>query len=221
MSARQEFGLPEEAYIHPRDGTLPPVTMATATAGILDIYFKDAINDMVPATDFLQEHTVAYLNGAERGLARYAGQFARHRNLSVETLDRMFDKTSGNRSHDPDDHEAFDFSVVVFGIMPEVAEYKHLPKGFSRRGIIAPPFTADEHLERIQEMRDEVAKILVGQTTPRTIVPLNHPLWRTCLFFDVARQLPEMYRQNPRLIVDRSKEAFENLLGDIVVDIKG
>ncbi len=217
MSSPQEREVPRER-IRLRNHFLSPVAMAKGTADILDIYFKDLLEDPQPGKDFLEENTIAYLNGAERGLSRYVGKVGAHRNVSIEDMDRMFDLTSGDHRYDPDDYESFDFSVVVFGMLPEVAKYKYLPMGFSRRGMVEPPFTTTEYLQRIKEMRREVARILVGQTIPRAIFPFNKPLWRTKLFFDAARQLPDMHKQNPAMLVDKSREVFERLLGDIAVD---
>lgn len=218
MNSPQERGISQEQHIGRKDDLLSPVAIATGTAGILEIYFKDIIDDLQPARYFLERHTIGFLNRAERGFGRQVGQIAKRRNVSMEDMNVMFDLTYGNHKHDPDDHESFAFSAVVFSIMPEVAEFRYLPTGFSRRGTLAPPFTIAEFLERVQEMRREVAEILIGQTTPRVIPFFHHPLLRTTLFFEVARQLPDMYKEHPTLVMDKTRQTFEALLGDIVVD---
>lgn len=219
MGQLQEGGVDRDRVLRPSSG-ISPVGICRGTVQIMDLYRRDLLgNDDGHAKDFLLGPTTSYLWEAEQGLLKNIGRFGRRRSISMEYLNKLLDAfPHHNPEPNQEETEAFDFGMVVFSVMPAMAHFPYLPRGFSRRGALAPPFTSIECLGRFREMRSEVLKIVSGQTTPRTLPSINHPLFRTKTFFEVASSLPDMYKDNPRVITDRSKEMFERLLGDVVID---
>lgn len=75
-----------------------------------------------------------------------------------------------------------------------------------------------EFLERLQELGGEVTRIVSGQTTPRTPKEAWDGLWRTYLFFEVAKDLPVHFSESPREIEERARNTIEDLLDGIHIN---
>ncbi|KKQ96549.1 MAG: hypothetical protein A3C27_01800 [Candidatus Levybacteria bacterium RIFCSPHIGHO2_02_FULL_39_36] len=158
------------------------------TAMGMKLYFNGELRDPRPLRDLLASDTLDYLWEAKRGLAR------RLRLNEVELLPYQLEEACSilEYSLNPgQENVAFNLTLVAFALMPELMIHPRLPQGFSRRGMFAPPRTYQEFYSRIDELREEVQKIVAGQITPSDIrTDIKPSLWRTYAFFLTGYALP-------------------------------
>lgn len=197
-----------------------PLSVAQETALVLEIFFNEALNNTKPGMEYLAGSTLEYLYGAKKGFLRNFPEIDRTEKITPQDRERLLTLARPFLDYpDPEEDEAFRHSLVIFSVLPAMATSPYLPNGFSRRGLLAPPFTTTEYLTRLDELGEEVKKIIGGQTHPRTIIETSAPLIRTYSFFRVASNLPLHVELTPKEIEQRTKETVEKLLGDIQIDL--
>ncbi len=161
------------------------------TAIFMDLYFRGEIEDPSLGRKFLAKETVGFVISAEKGFVADPNKVDRMNLASDEDRIKMLNSAlTFVRKADSDDDTAFGYSLVVFYTMPYFARYHSLPDGFSKRGVLAPPETTGEFLDRLHELQDETTKIVNGETQPTKVLHRDPSLWRTGMFFQVAATLP-------------------------------
>lgn len=215
--AMQEGGF--QKFIEYRDSNQTPFLVADETFTNLIWYFSHAPGKNV-ARDFFAESTLPFIFGARKGFLRHYREIDRA-NVITPQDDKWLSELAKPHILNPDieEDERFRYSLVVFSILPAMARSRHLPSGFSRRGLLEPPFTTREFHERLRELGQEFTGIIRGTTKPETPIETRASLWRTFLFFQVAHELPIHIQENPREVAQKTRDTFEHLLGDMSLDL--
>ncbi len=202
-----------------RDFSFAPPVVAQATHQNFELYFGNVLPNMGPVREYFAGHTLSFVHAAEKGFLRDFRKIGKEF-VSGEDLQRLLTSAKPYTNNpDLEDTEAFGYSLVVFSVLPDLAHSQYIPTGFSRQGLLEPPFTTMEFLARLRELRGEVTRIINGQTPPGTSAEARDELWRTYLFFDVAKDLPLHYLESPREIEERARNTFEHLLDNIPINL--
>lgn len=204
MTKDREIDLytPEKFQTYPSYTNYPhtPFDTVRQTAELLGLY----LSGWIPKPHLIREALAGspwdYIWQAEQGFHAVAHTLNRPDNITGRHLEEIL-ATSRSRLQEPtvEQIEAFGLAVVLFGAMKVDS---------ATQGIFWPPETTLEHLLRIREMRDELQRVIAGETEPGTPVEARPPLWRTRLFFDAGANLP---LRNERKMVD----PLEKLLADV------
>lgn len=220
--ARQEIVLPDRFQPFPghREQSKVPAVVADSTSHVLQMYFKEELIDATVARNYLASDTTDFIYGAQKGFFRDLNRITRGRNMTREDMDRIMGLAKPHfKTHDPEDSEAFGFSIVVFAALPYFAKHELLPQGFSKRGVLAPPATTMEFNARLSELKDEIGKIVSGETVPTTHIEKRNSLWRTYAFFSVGRDLPLHVEKSEGEIEEAARKTFEDLLEDVNINL--
>lgn len=191
-----------------------PQRVVTQTDAVLRLYATGAIRNPQLAGDYLRDYTMPFLETARRGVGRVFGP---ERRLVID------------RQH-VEMNEAADFTQVVFSWMPELMESQFLPMGFSRRGVLRAPGTAEEFEQRIREIQRELGFIVSGLREPHQLLEANQQALRANAFFRVGATIPlkfpddgkaeaEYKEELRRKALEREQDQFNRLLGDISIDL--
>ncbi len=219
--AHQEIVLPDRFQPHPRykeQSKAPPVVVDN-TSYVLQMFFNEGLPDARAAQNYLASDTIDFIYGAQKGFFRDFNRITRGRNMTHKDMDRIMGLAGPHfRTHDPEDSEAFGFSIVIFAALPYFAKHELLPQGFSKDGVLAPPSTTMEFNIRLNELKDEIGKIVSGETVPTTHIEERNSLWRTYAFFNVGRDLPLHVERSEGEIEEAARETFGNLLGDVNIN---
>lgn len=192
-----------------------PALVARSTAYLMDLYFMGFLQGerRQTALGFFATQTLDGLYGAERGFYRNLHKIDRVGLIDPIDLER-FQLLARQDMRQPAiaEDEAFGFMLVTFSVLPELATSRFLPKGFSRRTLLAPPFTTREFFLRVKELRQEVSRIVAGQVTPKTLIEGSNPLWRTYLFFQVGGDIPMHIQQDRNLVEEATEKVARRIL---------
>lgn len=174
---------------------LSPVEVVRETATCLDLLNLD-IADKQPALSYLRQYTGEFLDGVLLGYK-----------LS----------NSGGATTYEDTHavEAFNFALVTFSYMPEIARNPMFEGGFSRRGTMAPPETSYEFQKRIEELR-EVHKEVVRGGGIQFIMPET---LRYYWFYKTGSEIPLKFDTTKSDIQAEIAEKWSKMLDGVDVDI--
>lgn len=222
MASRQEIVLPDRFQPYPgyREKSKAPAVVVDSTLNVLQMYFNEELIDMTVARNYLASDTTDFIYGAQKGFFRDFNRITRGRNITREDMSRIFGLARPHfTTPDPEDSEAFGFSIVIFAALPYFAKHKLLPQGFSKDGVLTPPSTTMEFNTRLNELKDEIGKIVSGETAPTTHIEERNSLWRTYAFFNVGRDLPLHVEKSEGEIEEAARTTFENLLGDVSVNL--
>lgn len=180
-----EFSPNEDRSFQPsieyEDPSRTHVTIARVTTGLLDHFSEGRIEPW--GINILKKDTLSLVRAAEKG---FLGNIQMVRDIEridsehLNTLLGMNKKYSEEPTPD-EDTEAFLRFYLAFGMMPELAQHAFLPKGFSRRGNLEPPFTTEEIHGRIREVGSTINQIANrGISAPEDIMgelPLLRTYW--------------------------------------------
>lgn len=203
-----------------KDPSLAPMQVASSTARLMDLYFTPLLTDRVPAKEYFANATLDFVWKAEKGFYRNLDKIDRTGKISAIDRERLMMLASQQgEGVDIEEDEAFGFSLVTFVHMPHMASHRFLPKGFSQRGIMAPPFTTREFFLRLRELRRVVTGIASGQTTPSTPLEVDKGLWRTYWFFQVAKDIPMHVKEEPQHTQEEAEKFLANLLKDVDISL--
>lgn len=168
-----------QSSIEYEDPSRTPVAIAKATAGLLDHFSEGEIEPW--GIDMLKRDTLSLVRAAEKGFLGNMQMVRSIEKINPEHLSALIDMNNKN-SEEPtpdEDTEAFLRFYLAFGMMPDLAQHAFLPKGFSRRGNLAPPFTIEEVHGRIREVGSTIHRIANrGAGAPQDIIG-EPPLLRT------------------------------------------
>lgn len=193
-----------------------PFVVIPTAASALELYLKLGLRG---ATDYLAGPPYTLVEDAKRGLARTIQGFSAERDVNPLEIDRITRSIRGGTDTEKE-LEAFNFSLVIFATMPQYAQDPHFPLGFSRRGILAPPFSAVEYLQRLTELQSFMKKVITGEIEPYTDPGYNPFLQRSTKFFEVGKSLQlHVTSDVAKEREEKARELLENLLGDTTVDI--
>ncbi|HRN96086.1 MAG TPA: hypothetical protein PLD54_01430 [Candidatus Levybacteria bacterium] len=186
------------------------ISMATSTA--LEFYFSNKVPDKKPVQDFLEDVTLPFLRTAQIGVLSYPHTIDKLGLITPndrELLNRR-QKAMKINTDDRSTHQAFDYTRIAFSALPELTTDPFVPKGFSRRGILAPPLTVRDFIWRVDELGSQISQIKDGAIKPSEIEIPNVALWRTQAFFKVGNELPLHFA---------SRNEFNQMLKDIPIDL--
>ena len=189
-------------------GDHSPFIIAGHTGTLLELYNHRVISGSQEY--YLQQDTLPYLRTAEQGLAVTVGRAMLQ---PEQTLTFFHGTTIDMEDWERQSMEAFGYTLVVFGALPEYARSEMFPQGFSRHGILRAPTTPLEFLLRIKEMQREIEIVSHGQKTHEL------PYARTYKFFQVARELPLEMPEGAKEQEERARHEFNKLLDNIRVDL--
>ncbi|MBI2268380.1 MAG: hypothetical protein HYU80_02935 [Candidatus Blackburnbacteria bacterium] len=211
-----ERGEPSSDIVITRDNPTP-VVVARNTAFLMDLCLIDWLPDKQPALGYLAGETLDYLLDAENGFLKNLNKIDRTGKIDAFDYQRFMEiaQRSGKPSPRETD-EAFGFALVTFSVLPDMATSRFLPKGFSRRAALAPPFTTREFFLRIRELRSIVMQFIAGKFGSHTVIETHPPLLRTYQFFQVAKDIPLHVQEQPGLIAQRTDDIAKRLLSDIL-----
>lgn len=201
--------------------TVPPSQIATQTANSMSLYFTrgEFPYPLDILRSFFSSDTLSFLYSAKKGFLANFYRLDQTHKISMEDMERL---THAAKPHlkkpDSQDREAFGYALVTFAAMPVIGKSEYLPDGFSQRGTMQPPSTVVDFFDRINELQVEIKKIVSGQTLPKTPIESSQSLWRTRVFFDVGKDLPMKFSENPKELEEVTRDAFETLLGDVKID---
>ncbi|GDX62038.1 hypothetical protein LBMAG33_3480 [Candidatus Levyibacteriota bacterium] len=202
------------------DNSRSPFQVVESTAKLLDLYFTPVINlDPSLARNYFANATLGFAWQAEKGFFKNIDKIDRAKKISNEDIERfiLLDKQQGQQEN-VEDNEAFDFTLITFGFMPEMAKHRFLPNGFSKKGMMAPPFTTREYLLRLREIRREVTRIISGETDQKASLDNNPALLRTYWFFQVGKEIPLKIKKDYKNIKNNTEKILNKLLEDIDIN---
>lgn len=199
-----------------KNRAMSPAVVSQETGNILSLYFNnDPRFDPRLGKQYLATDTLNYIWEAEKG---FYTLYDKKSKIGKQELVVFLDESETALAHpDIESNEAFGHSMVVFSVLPEIAQHPSYPKGFSKRNILRPPETTMEFLLRLKELRVEIIKIIGGQTSPQTPMETNNSLLRSYLYFWVARKIPLRCSENKREIEEKARVFINKLLGDIKI----
>lgn len=206
----------EEVVSYP-DFSLSPANVAVNTSRVLDFYFNSGITNLEPVRDYLRDITLPFLRNAQKGLLYNIQAVDKLGLISQHDLKMVMERRQrfGEEELNPLEHEAFDYTLVTFSALPELARHSLVPTGFSTRGLLAPPATVRQFLGRIDEMGGQIAQLAGGVVDSGEIIEKNPALWRTNLFFEVAGELPLFCEDNPKIVEQAARDSFNKLLDGV------
>lgn len=156
-----------------------PNTVVKQTHATLGLYRRQILPDTNHAEEYLRGYTFPFLDNAVKG----AGIIF-ERNKASKTVP------------DKEVTEAADLSNVIFSCMPELAKFRYLPNGFSRRGMLHPPDNKEKFIQRIDEIRYQIAFIVSGLREVSTPLKTSTATFRAMTFFKVGNMLPDHFSKN-------------------------
>lgn len=180
---------PEIVYANPEDS---PPAVARATAVILDRYFA-GLSTPSWETRYLANQSLGLVDSARKG---FLGNMQAIRDLGkVEApiLDALLQNNKPYSEEGPSDEETESFArmYLAFGMLPYVAAHEMLPGGFSKRGVLEPPFTAEELFGRIREVGVNIKWIVGGRISQNQDL-INRPgVLRTYWAFQAMGSMPD------------------------------
>ena len=186
----------EITYSNPE---VAPRAVANTTASIFNLYFHGVLKgeNLEPAQNYLRSVTLKFIDNARAGLAEHPERVDRLGTASLEDLERIVSLDRQPTTPPDETLEALDYSLITMGMIPHMAiwEYKDIEGNnllfeFSKKGMLRPPFTTIDALNRFHELWREIFKITIQETKPNAGFLSNPALSRTRLFFDTARSLP-------------------------------
>ena len=195
-------------------GEISPSEVAVQTATALDLYFSYDIPDKSLTQQFFRDETLPFLRGAQHGFLHNIRKVD-PLGLASENDMEMIKRRRSNKTVRPLEQESFDYTLVILNALPDFAQHSALKKGFSRRGLLSPPETVRQFMQRIDEMGVQMTQIVSGDISPETPIELNPALWRTKLFFEVGSEMPQYYKDNPYIIRQKSRDILHRLLQDL------
>ncbi len=213
---------PQKFQEHPgyRDPSLSPPSVANGTASVIDLYFTDDRPNMDWGKEYLTSYTLEYIFGAEKGFLRNFRQIDRTGKITKRDLEIILEHARPYIDNaDPEETEAFGHSLVIFSVLPAMATSDYLPMGFSRRGLLTPPFTTLEFLERLNELKKVVMSMVAGKVDIARPIITRPPVLRTCLFFAIARDLPLHSELSGKEKEEQVRYTIEHLLENIKLDL--
>lgn len=196
----------EIVYTNPKE---TPVMVANETTKILDSYFDRRI-DPRRDVNFLANQSLSLVYAARKG---FLANMQMIRNLGTVDLNHLDALLQMNRAYsedgpDQEETETFSRMYLAFGIMPDIATDKLLPQGYSRRGILEPPFTLEELYGRIYEVGAFIKGIIGERIKPYTN-GVNHPgVTRGYWAFNAMGNMSE---RNPFVDMSTLNETVESL----------
>lgn len=176
-----------------------PQVVIGQTDSLLRLYKTGAIRQLDPARGYLHDYTSTFLDTAAQGVKRV---FTKN-DVDTQPLDV---------------NEAADVANVVFAWMHYFAISPFLPNGFSRRGMLQAPTTSEQFLQRIAEIKRELALIVTGLRDTDMPLEAKPSALRAHTFFRVGSIIPLKFPDSKEELAGK-KEAFDKLLGDIQVDL--
>jgi len=194
MSVENKFTGDFQKEIIYSDEVLRPKQVVKSSALALRLFFDKKIEDTSVAKYYLSNTTSDFLRLAEIGYLKRLPNVWNLEKIPHENLLTLLKaqvpviSEEGTKEND-EEREAFEFSMVTFTFLHK-ARHAYLPDGFSKRGMLAPPVTSIETLERFGELKEEVAKIAGGEIKQNANMNNNPPLARTYLYFQIADTLP-------------------------------
>lgn len=200
-----------EVNEYPRD-SLAPIDVSTQTSNALDLYFSNHFFDRSPIIQFLNNTTLPFLESAELGFLNNFPQLDKlglisERDRRIIDFRRQFITKPCTEF----DNEAFNYTLVTFSAMPDLARRYYLPNGFSRRGMLQPPQTVKDFLKRIDEMKTEIQPITQSDPSEIRFPEYSISYLRTKLFFEVGGMLPKYNDPSFRFTIPLSTDEFSSL----------
>ena len=169
---------------------------------LLRLYNTRAILKPEIARNYLHDYTLKFLDKAAQG------------------VDRAFSIDESVVDAQPlDVNEAADLTKVVFAWMHYFATSQFLPNGFSRRGMLQAPTTKEQFLQRMAEIKRELAFVVAGLKDINKPLEARPSALRTHNFFRVGAMMPLKFPDSERELREKERNAFNRLLGDIKVDL--
>ncbi len=205
------------------DPALSPANIVHETHEALDKYYDrtSGIIDLGSVRGTLRETTIPFLHRAQIGLLANIHEIDRLGLISPE--DYAFVRKRQERYKDQEvtdlEEESFRFSLVTFSFMPELSDHPLLPMGYSRGGMLKPPETVREFLERIDELGMTTAKIATGVASPEKGIERDMAVWRTYHFFETGSRLPFKFAESPQELMAREKDNLNRLLDGVPIDL--
>jgi len=190
-----EFSPQEDRPFQPQieysDPSKNPVTVAKMTSNILDRFFDGTVDDWL--IKLLSGDTLDLVYSARKGFLSNIESFSRTHMVDLKSFEYFLKKQKTYSSDDPngEEREAFSRVFIAFGVLPEIAHHKLLPKGYARRGNMGPPFTTTELNERINELGLQIRQIVGGNVNPNEDLIGKPPLLRTYWTFHALANMPE------------------------------
>lgn len=213
-----------------KDPWRTPAALIQGTAHAMDLYLKGTLPDRKLLQDILAHDTLDFLHAAKRGFALNYDKIRDPRFIEAQQLQALEAFARPYRENpDVEDTEAFGLTLVTFSLLPALGQHRQYQLGFSRKGVLQPPFTTREFAGRLKEMHAEVVGMVSGTTAPETNTAHRASLLRTVLFFEVGSVIPLRYKENPkeleeqvieetRKAQEQERKSFEDLLGDTIVE---
>ncbi len=127
------------------------------------------------------------------------------------------DEALRSRDFDPEFEEATRHAYVIMAWMHDRTQWKYVPTGFSRRGMLAAPTTQEAFITRIDQMTAQLWAIsqkgsrLEGLTASLSML-------RTLAFFKTASSLEIQLPESERITAQMEREKLESILGDTKVE---
>lgn len=174
-----------------------PLVVARSTYIVLSIFSNEADPDFTLGKYALFTETLPYLEKAKNGCGD---------SFNLNGNDPTIE--------DPLLLEASSHALVTLGSIPDFLTERSKKYSFSKKGMFRPPETKEEYLERIDEIKKEIVKILCNQTFPDDTNKLNFPLMRAYIFFKVGGQLPIKVTEEDKIGLERL-EALKKEMGFI------
>lgn len=187
-----------QSVIGYRESEASPFVVVRQTNTLLGLFNQGAIRRPKLAKDYFCAYTFNYLKAAEEGsdgLYDADGCFIKDIDLEVR--------------------EAAHHAFVVFTWMHDRAKSPFLPKGFSRRGMLAAPITHHQFLERIKELKVGIWNVVEGEVAPHATLEAYPPLLRVFNFFKVGSKLPIRFTISEKKQLEMEREKMNDLLGGI------
>lgn len=189
LNPESRFSPPFQPEIRYTDPTLAPAVVAQNTSNCLNMFFGQRM-DSPSARDYLADKTLPFLNRARDGLIANFPVLREIVRIDPETLKEMI--ASGydfGNSGNPEETEAFGYTIVTMGLLPSMARHPRLPDGFSKIGLLAPPSTIADYRERVHELKTTIIGLATGTIRSEDVLS-NAALCRTYCFFDVGSRIP-------------------------------
>ncbi len=190
---------PQPSGFHDRityeDPAFTPVSVAKSTSAVFRRYFSG--NQIDRVSQIVLNDALRFIHNARVGLANNLREVDRGGRAYPEDV-KLTQTVDGGATVPKDEElESFRFALLTMGIMPGAAkiyfkdiEGHYLEFGFTRRGMLAPPFTTVEAYVRLRELARETDKILRGDTDTQVHILKDQAVVRTKMFFETAADIP-------------------------------
>lgn len=184
-----------------RENPLPmprPKEIVNETGVILPIYFADVLDDEQYALSFLKGPTMSFLADAGKGFL--LSQSLKLTKTSNSDLARLIEHEK-DLANDNDEEvfpqtrflESFGIAITIFSQMPDLANSNNnyfMP--ITNRMALIPPRNSMETLERLDEIRVFIEKVIGHKLKPKDLKSLRikDDIYRPMAFFQVGKDLP-------------------------------